>query len=290
MKKFSIIVPAYNVSEYITKAFETIQDQTYKEFEVICVDDCSTDDTFSKIKPFVKKDSRFKLIQHKKNKGPASARNTALNAATGYYIVFIDPDDYIVPNALEKIYKTFEKSGVDSVWYDARVLTGDRLESYANTELTSDGIYDVTPENIINLGHFVWNKAYKRSKIEKYNFRFPEGTSFEDAEFCFMVHTKIKKIYFLTDFLYVYRWRENSIIRESFKGNIKESDAFKIIRNLYKYLKENKLFEKYKYSLLGLLGISMHFYCYPEKYENVIYESLKTLKDINFPEDYKTTK
>ena len=294
MTKFSIIIPAYNVEEYITDCLNSISNQTYTDFEVICVDDCSTDNTYNKINDFVQKDSRFKLIKLKKNSKSASRpRNTALDAATGYYIVFIDPDDYIVPNALEKIYQAFTNSKADCIWYDSIVLDGDKIMPdfsihKHHTLLKKEGFYNITSENISDFDDYVWDKAYKRSAINKLNFRFYEGLFFEDAESYFKIHTRIKKIYYLPDCLYVYRLRPSSFVRNglNIKRDLRELDAFNIFRNMYLFAKENNIFEEYKSHLLKVLGQCILFYKYDDKYETVIKEANKVLKEINFPKDF----
>ena len=294
MKKFSIIVPAYNVEEYITKSFDNILNQTFKDFEVICVDDCSTDNTLNKINTYVEKDSRFKLIKHEKNKGPSSARNTALDYAKGQYIVFLDPDDYLMTNALERIYYAFNKSKADSVWYDAKVLSGENLILNLSVHkqhplLEKEGFYSITSNNITEFDDFVWDKAFKHSVLKKLNFKFPDGLLFEDAEFYFKIYTQIKEIYYLPEYLYVYRLlRDNSLVYKIVNETNRELDLFKIFRNIYEYAKQKNLVYEYRQYLLKTLGICIKFYKNPKKYEGVVNESLKIFEEINFPQNFET--
>ena len=101
MKKVSIITPAYNAAAVIGDTIHSVIGQTYKNWEIIIVDDCSTDNTYEVACKFAKKDNRIKVLRHKSNHGVAAARNTALAAATGEYIAFLDSDDLWLPNKLE---------------------------------------------------------------------------------------------------------------------------------------------------------------------------------------------
>jgi teichuronic acid biosynthesis glycosyltransferase TuaG len=101
-EKVSVIMPCYNSSRFIIDAIESVQNQTYEKWELIIVDDGSTDDTVSKIKNIIKKDNRIKLFVNKQNSGAAMSRNKAISLATGRYIAFLDSDDLWHPNKLEK--------------------------------------------------------------------------------------------------------------------------------------------------------------------------------------------
>lgn len=102
MHKISIITPAYNVALYLEETVRSVQAQTFTDWEMIIVDDCSTDDTFSLMTKLAKEDSRIHVLQNTKNLGVAATRNRALDAATGEYIAFLDSDDLWLPEKLEK--------------------------------------------------------------------------------------------------------------------------------------------------------------------------------------------
>lgn len=110
MKLISIITPAFNAERYIEKTISSVLNQTYSNWEMIIVDDCSTDATASIAKEYSYKDKRIKVITHEKNQGVAAARNTALKAANGSYIAFLDSDDMWKPEKLEKQYFFMEKN------------------------------------------------------------------------------------------------------------------------------------------------------------------------------------
>lgn len=103
MTKFSVILPTYNVGEYIDRCLISCINQTYTDFEIIVVDDCGNDDAIDKAKVWAKKDSRIKILHHEKNLGTYHARHTGVKFASGEYVVFLDPDDALEPNALEEL-------------------------------------------------------------------------------------------------------------------------------------------------------------------------------------------
>ena len=113
MIKVSVIVPVYNVDLYLVECLDSIINQTLKEIEIICVDDCSTDNSYMILEEYSKKDSRIKLIKHKENRGLGPARNTGIENATGEYISFIDSDDYVSLDFLENLYSTAKKFDLD---------------------------------------------------------------------------------------------------------------------------------------------------------------------------------
>ena len=112
--KFSIIVPVYNVELFLRECLDSIENQTFKGFEVICINDGSTDGSLSILQEYAAKDSRFKVISQE-NQGQGVARNNGIDIAQGEYLLFIDPDDFIEPNMLEIIYKKFQQTDAEIV-------------------------------------------------------------------------------------------------------------------------------------------------------------------------------
>ena len=110
MPKVSVITPAYNASEFIGETIESVLKQTFQDWEMIIVDDCSTDDTLKLANEFSKKDSRIKVVQNEKNSGVAATRNHGLDVASGEFIAFVDSDDLWLPEKLEKQLKFMEES------------------------------------------------------------------------------------------------------------------------------------------------------------------------------------
>lgn len=115
--KFSIIVPVYNVEKFLRESLDSIVAQTLKDFEVICVNDGSTDNSLEILKEYANNDSRIKVISQE-NQGQGVARNNAIDIAQGKYLLFVDPDDFIESNTLEVLYNKFHETDVDIIQFD----------------------------------------------------------------------------------------------------------------------------------------------------------------------------
>lgn len=115
MKKVSVIIPIYNVDQYLTKCLESVINQTYKNLEIICVNDCSSDNSYTILEEYFQKDNRIKIIYREKNGGLSAARNSGLDVATGEYIYFIDSDDWIGLDYIDGMVKAIEKANTDIV-------------------------------------------------------------------------------------------------------------------------------------------------------------------------------
>ena len=115
MPKISVIVAVYNVGPYLKCGMDCLLNQTLKDMEFICIDDCSTDNSLEILREYAQKDSRFKIIESEKNGGAAIARNKGLDVATGEYLGFMDPDDTIDLNYYEELYKKAKEGNFDIV-------------------------------------------------------------------------------------------------------------------------------------------------------------------------------
>lgn len=172
---FSIIIPVYNVEQYLDKCLKSISKQTFLDFECIIVDDGSPDNSNAIIDKYVNKDQRFKVI-HQKNMGLSAARNTGLDVAKGDYITFVDSDDYIANDYLEKFVLKIASSNADII------ICGiiEVFKNYENSRVFANATTEVIKQNILadTWPSFVWNKCYKKELFD--NVRFPVGKAFED--------------------------------------------------------------------------------------------------------------
>jgi len=119
MPKFSIIVPIYKVEKYIKQCMQSILNQTYKDFEVICVDDCGKDNSMKIVEKMAQNDNRIIILHHDKNKGLSAARNTGFEIAKGEYTLFVDSDDWLETNCLEVLEYHFSQVDIESITFDA---------------------------------------------------------------------------------------------------------------------------------------------------------------------------
>lgn len=220
-KKVSIIIPIYNVAEFIDECIESAHKQTYKNIEIILVDDGSPDDCGEKCDEWAKKDDRIKVI-HKENGGLSSARNAGLDAATGEYIYFLDADDFIKEDLLENAIFHMEQ-GYDLVSFMCVALYADGrtkplpynktgVFEFDNEKSKSDFLIQLVATG--QIGWEAWTRVFKRDIIEQNQLRFVDNRKIfaEDLYFslCYCLH--VKKIKCTTDTFYYYRQRENSIM------------------------------------------------------------------------------
>lgn len=182
MKKVSIVIPVYNVEKYIRECLDSIINQTYKNLEIILVDDESKDKSGIICDEYAIKDSRIKVV-HKKNGGAASARNIALDLLTGDYISFIDSDDYVASQYIEYLVKYLEQNNADisiCSYYD---LYTDNMIQYdlANKTFTKKQYL----ENFLRdwTSGILWNKLFKKELLE--HVRFIEGRRIDDEFFTY---------------------------------------------------------------------------------------------------------
>ena len=195
-KRFSVIVTAYNLENYIERAIKSVEDQTIRNIEIIVVNDCSTDNTDEKMKSLINKYNNITYIVHKENKRAGGARNTALQIATGEYIVFLDGDDYLADAfVLEKLDKVIGNDSVD-VTYLGFKIEGDREELVIPTEETCTKTYKAATDKYPN----PWSKCWRREYLNENNIRFPEHRFYEDVLFVYKGVMKSKS-YKIADFV-----------------------------------------------------------------------------------------
>ncbi len=257
----SIIVPAYNVEDYIEKCIDSILNQSYKNFELLIIDDGSSDNTADICKAYLK-DKRIKLICQK-NSGVSNARNKGINMAKGKYIAFIDADDELAENYIEKMLKTLEatKSEMTCCSYSKDIEEMKNNNEQENYILSSaEFISQITKNNLEEC--YIWNKLFIRDIIIKNNIFFEENIIiWEDMLFLLKYILKIKKISTLKSILYYYRTRENSAVNcnESIK---KIECKVKVLEEIMKLSIDNENFvklvkRKYINNLINLLFKSL---------------------------------
>lgn len=231
MKLVSVIVPIYNVEDYISDCIESIINQTYTDLEILLIDDGSTDNSSRICDEYAQNDSRIKVF-HKKNNGVSAARNFGLDIAIGEYIIFVDSDDCININFIKILASSFDDN-IDIVIADYYDSYNEKINFYENVCKKDNQIikinsnFDCT-EKYAKMN--VWGNMYKRTLIE--NLRFDENLSIgEDTLFHYMVLNKSKYINYIHTQLYYYRHRETSVMNEKF--SIKKYDE---IRSLKKFV------------------------------------------------------
>lgn len=239
MPRLSVIVPVYKVEKYIHKCVDSILNQTFKDFELILIDDGSPDNCGEICDEYAKKDSRVRVI-HKENGGQSSARNRGLDIAKGEIIGFVDSDDDIEVNMYKNLIDYMDREKLDIVFCDVYLVRGDRVreQSMYSENKVLNNIQGLKDNLICKIDNAVWNKIYKKTIFN--NLRFTEGIVYEDVRIMYKVFSKSQKSGYLKQSLYYYYKRPNSTIAQSFNsksrydcfGGYKERLEFSIQENL----------------------------------------------------------
>lgn len=239
--RVSIIVPVFNIENYITKCVDSLISQTYDNIEVILVNDGSSDNSASICHKYEKIDRRIKVID-KKNGGLSSARNTGIKEAQGEYLVFVDGDDYVHPEYIEKLFRSIINSGADIAVCGISIVDKnneivDKLATGKAYKLDNPFCDEVLLSSEVERRYYknkkqgfwyvvAWNKIYKASIFE--SIKYDEGMIYEDE---FLFHQLIRccrKISFIPDELYYYVQRNNGITSEK-----KDSERFHFLTEIY---------------------------------------------------------
>lgn len=244
MSKLSIIVPVYNVERYLCKCIDSILNQSFKDLELILVDDGSIDNSGEICDKYSCKDKRVKVI-HKKNGGVSSARNTGLKIANGEYIGFVDPDDWIETNMYERMYNEIIKTNSDIIICNFKKIFENREEKYIyeNKSLELNNIEALNElYNIKYIYNFAWNKIYKKSLFD--NLKYKEGFIYEDEFIIHQLLYKSNKVSYIPEHFYNYYQRKGSIINSGF--NIKKFDKIRALSERIEFFEKLKLYDLVK--------------------------------------------
>ena len=239
MKLLSIIVPVYNVKNYIRQCIDSILNQTLENFEVILVDDGSSDGSGSICDEYAKNDKRVKVI-HQKNSGVSVARNVGLKFASGDYIAFVDSDDYIAPDMYKVLVNKLIECGADMVKCGYYEFVDNKITNTRKFKVSA--IYDNTlnKDDLLKLGMsdvlytVVWNAVYTRKLADK--VLYPVGLLNEDNYASPMYLLESEKVAVIENALYYYRQNPNGLNKASLVK--KPLDKFFCYNMLYKTLCE----------------------------------------------------
>ncbi|MGI6657903.1 MAG: glycosyltransferase family 2 protein [Dethiobacteraceae bacterium] len=306
MPKISIIVPVYNVENYINKCIESLIAQTLSDIEIILVNDGSTDKSGNICNDYAAVDNRI-IVIHQMNKGVSAARNKGIEAATGEWITFVDADDWVDSSMCELVYGYAKKYDVDLVMWnhywnypEKEVLTTMFEEEIKFFQ--KDQIQDIqriiiesysSNGNLVSNATFVWCKLWNREIINRlsdywFNINLKWG---EDQDFNLRLLEKTSKIIFINKNLYHYRINMNSVTNAF---NLNRIDLFNsYLSELEKFVvylkKDDKIFlsafyKRVIYTLILL--VSLHF-CHPDNKEGLLIR-VKDLKKLINSEPYKT--
>ena len=236
----SIIVPVYNVEDYVEKCINSIINQTYENIEIIIINDGSTDNSYEICKRF--KDKRIKLFTIK-NKGLSGARNYGISKSKGKYLAFVDSDDYIENNMIEVLYNNLIKEDADlSCCSLYEVFKNEIISKSKKDKYYVMNNYETIKRTFTDegLNVYVWNKLYKKDLFKK--IKFPVNKNSEDIYVMYEIISLCEKVVYESIPKYYYVQRKNSIVNNTNKINI---DAIEASLHAINYLNNNKELQRY---------------------------------------------
>ena len=299
MTKVSVIIPVYNVEKYIDKCLDSVINQTFKDIEIICVNDGSTDNSAKILETYRVKDNRIKIItQH--DQGLFAARHCGMKLAEGEFILFVDSDDWIDRTLIEKTVKNIEKSNADVLIFGAYSVKNNNSpakgmystekipDKYKNQTITLNDYED----NLFCLPPTAWTKLYRKKFLEENTIKFQEIRNGEDQLFYLHTILTAKSIYVLDENLYYYLKKRSGAITSKRK---KTSDS--PIENFYraeKLLMELNFTEKFINQVVNKYfskALSWYGKC-EENFKEEFFDNLIKMKDCidtKYPEGWWTS-
>ncbi len=254
MVKVSVIIPVYNVENYLKECLDSVVNQTLSDIEIICINDGSTDNSLAILETYKNSDERVKVFSED-NSGQSVARNLGLKNSSGQYIYFIDSDDYIELNMLEELYNNAVSNNSDIVVSKIARFNNESSEiDYTKPGFDFDDKFgdvdynhftfnykDIKPY-VLNASFAPWMKLFRKDFLVNNNFYFDEHLVFEDVPFHVKTFLKADKISFAPDFYYYYRYNPSSTVNTASNG----FDIFEIVDIVEDYLIDNYYYGEFK--------------------------------------------
>jgi glycosyltransferase involved in cell wall biosynthesis len=282
--KISVIIPVYNAELYLHKCLDSILNQTLQDFEVIFVDDGSTDSSLNILNEYAKTDSRI-IVLNQENQGQGNARNLGIANAKGEYIYFMDQDDWIDNNLFEKAYKKGKDFDADIVEVPFIYEFGSKSKiSTLKFKMPDNKVFDykINKNYLFGTSFAGWSRFVKRELIEKENIQFSKYRSLED--FIYTIKAKIyaKKIVSINKQNYHYKVRSDSDLNSK---KYYKTESIKALHEVKQLLIDTDLYNKYKkdFTMLTILSLVDTYKCIPDENLNEFLQNSKLLLE----KDYK---
>lgn len=289
--KVSLIIPVYNAEEFLDESINSLLNQTLKDIELVCVNDGSKDNSLSMLENFSKIDNRIKIIDQE-NQGCGAARNKALDNATGDYIYFFDPDDYLVPDALEKLYENAISNNSDFVIFKIASFRDGEPINYDEPGFEFEKIFnDVDFNNFtfnyraikrhVLLSSFApWTKFYKKEFLDKYDdFRFHINVAFDDVPFHVQSMLRAKRISYVPEFFYHYRLSNPNSVNNTASN---APDIFKIVDYVENFLKNENFFDEFREDFIIFKITQLSMYISSSRSEDYFKMVKSSINEMNF--------
>lgn len=268
----SVIIPLYNNEKFIKPCLQSVINQSYKDIEIVIVNDGSTDNSLNIVEEIADRDNRIKII-NQKNSGRSAARNIGIKNSSGDFLMFVDADDELEKNGIENLYKAINQENSDIavgaviINYDTHSELKENDDWYFS--IRYNGIHDITDKLIEDIHCSVWGKIYRRSIIENNKLQFPEGLNYEDAYWHWVYLTSCNKISCIKNIVYKYFRRKDSIMSLTFEN--KENIAIQhlyIVEKIIEFWNQNKNLEEH-YTTAAILFETYFWFAikHSQKYE-----------------------
>jgi glycosyltransferase involved in cell wall biosynthesis len=244
--ELSVIIPVYNREKFIEKCVRSIMAQSFKDLEIIVVNDGSTDSSRDIVANLAKKDTRIKIVDEPQS-GVATARANGLKAAHGTYIMWCDSDDFFDKTMCAEMVAAIKKERVDVVACGMKIVYQTKKDQHGiedYVKLKFKGKQKLTLDVIVRTDVSLPTKIFKKSIIDKYGISFPLGLHFEDAYFCDLYFAAADSIFFLDRELYNYVRHDASIMSTSFAKSPVALDYLEVAFREFRFLKKHKLLER----------------------------------------------
>lgn len=245
-KMVSIIIPMYNVEKYLNECLQSVINQTFRNLEIICIDDASTDKTLMIANSIAKSDSRICILKNECNKGLSYTRNRGMDIAKGKYIYFLDSDDMVTENAIQELWSEAENKQLDVIFFDGYVIfedkgLADRFRDYRTHHL---GEYNPIMDGLEAFNAMIKNgewsvnvprEFWKRNFLREHNIRFENGMVHEDELFSTLAIMQVQRCSVMKNQYFIRRFRENSIMTSK-KSQANMNGYFKCMSKVIEYL------------------------------------------------------
>ena len=237
----SIVIPVYNVEKYIRECLDSVINQTYKNLQIILVDDGSTDNSSKICDEYAEKDNRITVI-HQKNAGAGAAKNTGLDLVKGEYFMILDSDDYVDTNMIKELLKLMNQYGVDAVQFLLSYTYIDGVFDYPNLYPDHDNTKLSVDEFLLGLlGDWKYaifaNKIFKTELLK--NIRFYVGNAIDDEFFTYKLINNAQSVYVCDKTFYNYRMRKSSVMNNNKQDRL-INDRVDCFVERYKFIKNNR--------------------------------------------------
>lgn len=293
--KISVIVPVYNVEEYLEESLNSLLSQTFDDYEIICINDGSTDESLSILKKYSENDNKIHIISQD-NCGCGCARNRGLKEACGEYIYFFDPDDLIEESTFERLYKNAISNDSDMVLFKYGLAYNNKFDNsnskydfeYDNPEINYEEYsftYNDIKHYVLNSVFAPWLKLYKRTFLESYeDMKFPVNLAFDDVIFHIKTILRAKKISYVPEIFYHYKVNNPNSINNTSKNAF---DIFRICDIVEEFLMENNYYKEFESEFINFKVYQILYYIISSNSEYYFKYAQNEFNKIQLREEYE---